>query len=368
MRDLSDKLMLTLKDTCNWTEMCEMSYDVLWTGFKPVRQNTKPVLGLTSGLRALRAVRSEQLLGSFGNAAISGPKAFHLCVTTKKKPPEVLRLRTFRGSYSTKLIKTVSLNGHICHICKQTSSNFQTFLETSMDFSMDFFVPNYGTLPVKNHWIHLSFHWGVQSYFQYYAKLANQQNMLQDGVRTSTYNRAIAGKLSFLEGRPKMFCGWEAQRWEARKDPESCCNFSWSYMKSEKNSPLRTSDLDFRSLQPSKTIQDTNPYATAVSMSRLRWKMSMTFKGSWPWIWVQEVASFPSLPCRWPWVHGGDEHLYRTSYKFGTSRGYQALDPIPNDISKCRYLVTYEHIQAMIIGKTCKNHDFPWIKHSKTHG
>ena len=36
---------------------------------------------------------------------------------------------------------------------------------------------------------------GVQSYFQYYAKLANQQNMLQDGVRTSTYNRAIAGKL-----------------------------------------------------------------------------------------------------------------------------------------------------------------------------
>lgn len=37
----------------------------------------------------------------------------------------------------------------------------------------------------------------MQSYFQYYAKLANQQNMLQDGVRTSTYNRAIAGKLSF---------------------------------------------------------------------------------------------------------------------------------------------------------------------------
>lgn len=221
---------------------------------------------------------------------------------------------------------------------------------------------------ISNHWIHLSFHWGVQSYFQYYAKLANQQNMLQDGVRTSTYNRAIAGKLSFLEGRPKMFCGWEAQRWEARKDPESCCNFSWSYMKSEKNSPLRTSDLDFRSLQPSKTIQDTNPYATAVSMSSLRWKMSMTFKGSWPWIWVQEVASFPSLPCRWPWVHGRDEHPYRTSYKFGTSRGYQALDPIPNDVSKCRYLVTYEHIQAMIIGKTCKNHDFPWIKHSKTHG
>lgn len=35
--------------------------------------------------------------------------------------------------------------------------------------------------------------WGVQSYFQYYAKLANQQNMLQDGVRTSTYNRAIVG-------------------------------------------------------------------------------------------------------------------------------------------------------------------------------
>ena len=27
MRDLSEKLMLTLKDTCNWTEMCEMSYE-----------------------------------------------------------------------------------------------------------------------------------------------------------------------------------------------------------------------------------------------------------------------------------------------------------------------------------------------------
>ncbi len=40
--------------------------------------------------------------------------------------------------------------------------------------------------------------WGVQSYFQYYAKLANQQNMLQDGVRTSTYNRAIARQLRKL--------------------------------------------------------------------------------------------------------------------------------------------------------------------------
>jgi len=31
----------------------------------------------------------------------------------------------------------------------------------------------------------------VQSYFQYYAKLANQQNMLQDTVRTSLYRHAI---------------------------------------------------------------------------------------------------------------------------------------------------------------------------------
>lgn len=293
-------------------------------------------------------------LAHLGTQLSAGPK-HSTYASPQKKPPEVLRLRTFRGSYSTKLIKTVSLNGHICHICKQLSD-----LSWDLDgFFHGFFVPNYGTLPVKNHWIHLSFHWGVQSYFQYYAKLANQQNMLQDGVRTSTYNRAIAGKLSFLEGRPKMFCGWEAQRWEARKDPESCCNFSWSYMKSEKNSPLRTSDLDFRSLQPFKTIQDTNPYATAVSMSSLRWKMSMTFKGSWPWIWVQEVASFPSLPCRWPWVHGGDEHLYRTSYKFGTSRGYRLWTPYP---------MMSQNADTMIIGNTCKNHDFPWIKHSKTHG
>lgn len=54
--------------------MCEMSYEQGSNHFKPVRQNTKPVLGLTSGLRALRAVRSEQLLGSFGNPAAAGPK------------------------------------------------------------------------------------------------------------------------------------------------------------------------------------------------------------------------------------------------------------------------------------------------------
>lgn len=40
----------------------------------------------------------------------------------------------------------------------------------------------------------------VQSYFQYYAKLGNQQNMLQDNVRTSTYRQAIVSN-------PSDFCG-----------------------------------------------------------------------------------------------------------------------------------------------------------------
>lgn len=31
----------------------------------------------------------------------------------------------------------------------------------------------------------------TQAYFQFYSKLANQQNMLQDYTRTSTYFKAI---------------------------------------------------------------------------------------------------------------------------------------------------------------------------------
>lgn len=47
----------------------------------------------------------------------------------------------------------------------------------------------------------------VQSYFQYYAKLANQQNMLQDGVRTSTYNRAIVENVDDFQGKLAMDLG-----------------------------------------------------------------------------------------------------------------------------------------------------------------
>jgi len=47
----------------------------------------------------------------------------------------------------------------------------------------------------------------VQSYFQYYAKLTNQQNMLQDGVRTSTYRRAIVENPADFQGKIALDLG-----------------------------------------------------------------------------------------------------------------------------------------------------------------
>lgn len=47
----------------------------------------------------------------------------------------------------------------------------------------------------------------VQSYFQYYAKLGNQQNMLQDAVRTSTYRRAIVENPEDFKGKAVMDIG-----------------------------------------------------------------------------------------------------------------------------------------------------------------
>jgi len=47
----------------------------------------------------------------------------------------------------------------------------------------------------------------VQSYFQYYAKLSNQQNMLQDSVRTSTYQRAIVENPDDFQGKVVMDLG-----------------------------------------------------------------------------------------------------------------------------------------------------------------
>lgn len=47
----------------------------------------------------------------------------------------------------------------------------------------------------------------VQSYFQYYAKLTNQQNMLQDTVRTSTYRKAIVENPSDFKGLVAMDIG-----------------------------------------------------------------------------------------------------------------------------------------------------------------
>jgi len=47
----------------------------------------------------------------------------------------------------------------------------------------------------------------VQSYFQYYAKLVNQQNMLQDSVRTSIYRRAIIENPDDFSGHVVMDIG-----------------------------------------------------------------------------------------------------------------------------------------------------------------
>lgn len=47
----------------------------------------------------------------------------------------------------------------------------------------------------------------VQSYFQYYAKLGNQQNMLQDAVRTSTYRKAIVENPDDFRGKRVMDIG-----------------------------------------------------------------------------------------------------------------------------------------------------------------
>jgi histone-arginine methyltransferase CARM1 len=47
----------------------------------------------------------------------------------------------------------------------------------------------------------------VQSYFQYYSKLVNQQNMLQDAVRTNTYRDAIVGNPIDFDGKTAMDIG-----------------------------------------------------------------------------------------------------------------------------------------------------------------
>ncbi|CBZ49608.1 protein arginine methyltransferase, related [Neospora caninum Liverpool] len=47
----------------------------------------------------------------------------------------------------------------------------------------------------------------VETYFQYYGKMANQMNMLQDTVRTTTYQRAIVENRADFEGKVVMDVG-----------------------------------------------------------------------------------------------------------------------------------------------------------------
>ncbi|KFH03300.1 histone arginine methyltransferase PRMT4/CARM1 [Toxoplasma gondii VAND] len=47
----------------------------------------------------------------------------------------------------------------------------------------------------------------VETYFQYYGKMANQMNMLQDTVRTTTYQRAIVENRADFEGKTVMDVG-----------------------------------------------------------------------------------------------------------------------------------------------------------------
>ena len=48
----------------------------------------------------------------------------------------------------------------------------------------------------------------VKSYFDYYGKLWHQQNMLQDHVRTSTYNSAIVQNKSDFDEKVSIFQGF----------------------------------------------------------------------------------------------------------------------------------------------------------------
>lgn len=161
VRDLSEKLMLTLKDTCNWTEMCEMSYEqgsnLSVRTLSPCLVSHQDVSGLSQPIPHHTAFRITSASSSTIRAApwlIWNPAA---SCSYQRAPSIPLMRHHPLTSWSLAiedisrilLYKTVSLNGHICHICKEKSSNFQTFLETSMDFSW-FFVPNCGTLPVKN--------------------------------------------------------------------------------------------------------------------------------------------------------------------------------------------------------------------------
>lgn len=47
----------------------------------------------------------------------------------------------------------------------------------------------------------------VQSYFQYYGKMANQMNMLQDSVRTELYRMAIFSNLADFKGKRVLDVG-----------------------------------------------------------------------------------------------------------------------------------------------------------------
>ena len=55
--------------------------------------------------------------------------------------------------------------------------------------------------------IHTNDHTTVKQYFSYYAKLANQQNMMEDSVRTPKYREAILDNPSNFRGKVVMDVG-----------------------------------------------------------------------------------------------------------------------------------------------------------------
>ena len=52
-------------------------------------------------------------------------------------------------------------------------------------------------------------------YFQFYSLLSQQQNMMQDYVRTSTYQKAIFDNAVDFEGKVRASCCW-GSRCEAK--------------------------------------------------------------------------------------------------------------------------------------------------------
>lgn len=87
-----------------------------------------------------------------------------------------------------------------------------TFVPTTFCPSVQSLIGSEGSRPDgrdKNNWCHLdsSDVTTVQTYFQYYGRMTNQMNMLQDSVRTELYRQSIFSNPSDFRGKRIMDVG-----------------------------------------------------------------------------------------------------------------------------------------------------------------